>query len=157
MQREFEVHMYLLCIVYVLTAILAVLGNSLVLIAVWRTATLHSPSNVLLSGLALSDLAVGLVVQPAWVSCKIALMQQMCWFYFSLEILWTVSADIVTAVTFVTVSAVSFDRFLALKLHLRYRELVTIRRVLIFLILSGSWLPFIQHGRFFTNSQRISL
>ena len=38
------------------SAIVSVVGNSLVLVTIWRTPRLHSASNVLLAGLALSDL-----------------------------------------------------------------------------------------------------
>ena len=52
------------CAVNIPLAITSIIGNLLVLRAVWKTPTLRSPSVVLLCGLALSDLAVGAVVQP---------------------------------------------------------------------------------------------
>ena len=51
----------------VINAILSfttVSGNSAVLIAIWKTSSLHSVANILLASLAVSDLAVGFVVQP---------------------------------------------------------------------------------------------
>ena len=45
----------------------AVFGNSAILIAIWKTSSLHSVANILLANLAVSDLAVGLVGQPLLV------------------------------------------------------------------------------------------
>ena len=42
------------------------------IISIWRTPSLHSPSNILLVGLALSDLGVGLVTFPASIISNIA-------------------------------------------------------------------------------------
>ena len=44
-------------------SVLTIVGNTLVLVAVWRTPSLRSPSVILLCGLATTDLAVGLLVQ----------------------------------------------------------------------------------------------
>lgn len=46
----------------------AVLGNSSILLTIWKTSSLHSVSNILLSSLAVSDLSIGLVVQPIFVA-----------------------------------------------------------------------------------------
>ena len=47
-----------------ITAITAVIGNSLIINALRRNHSLHSPSKALLFCLALSDFGVGLIVQP---------------------------------------------------------------------------------------------
>ncbi|KAK2558428.1 hypothetical protein P5673_019136, partial [Acropora cervicornis] len=49
-------------------SIFAVVGNIIVLIAIWQTPSLQKPSIILLSGLALADAGVGLVVQPVYTS-----------------------------------------------------------------------------------------
>ena len=56
------------CAVNIPLAITSIIGNLLVLHAVWKTPTLRLPSMVLLCGLALSDLAVGAVVQPLFIT-----------------------------------------------------------------------------------------
>ena len=43
-------------------SVLTIVGNTLVLVAVWRTPYLRSPSVILLCGLATTDLAVGLLM-----------------------------------------------------------------------------------------------
>ena len=46
----------------------AIVGNALIFISLVRTPSLLSPSNVLLLSLALTDLGVGLVVQPYYIT-----------------------------------------------------------------------------------------
>ena len=124
-------------IVNAVSAISATIGNSLILLAIWRTPTLHTPSIVLLSGLALSDLAVGLIVQPLWIFYKITMIQRNRVLSSNLGSKWYPLSEMLTAVTFLTVCAVTFERFLALKLHLRYHELVTFNRL--HLVLGTIW------------------
>ena len=45
---------------------IAIVINLLILLAISKTPSLHSPSNTLLFGLALSDLGVGLIVHPCF-------------------------------------------------------------------------------------------
>ena len=56
------------CAVNLPLALTAIIGNTLVLHAVWKTPALRSPSMVLLCGLALSDLAVGAIAQPLFIA-----------------------------------------------------------------------------------------
>ena len=56
------------CAVNIPFALTSIIGNTLVLHAVWKTPSLRSPSILLLCGLALSDLAVGAVVQPLFIT-----------------------------------------------------------------------------------------
>ena len=55
-------------------SVLTIVGNALVLVAVWRTPSLRSPSVILLCGLATTDLAVGLLVQPLFLSMELTLL-----------------------------------------------------------------------------------
>ena len=131
--QTFPEMLYFLCIANAVLAILATAGNSLVILSIWRAPSLRSQSNVLLSGLALSDLTVGLIVQPSWIAHKITLLQNNCFARSHVLIVWLCTFDLVSAVTFVNICSISFDLFLALTLHLRYHELVTIHRLLIYL------------------------
>ena len=49
-------------------ASVAILGNALVVYGVWKTPSLRSPSNLLLCGLASTDLIVGLIAQPLFIT-----------------------------------------------------------------------------------------
>lgn len=125
----------LLCTVNIVSAILATIGNALVLVAVWRTPSLRCPSNVILMGLAIADLGIGLLVQPTWIFVKVANLQATDdTLSFSLgAYVYDILSNLLVTVSFLTLACVSFERLLALILHLRYRELVTITRVLFLL------------------------
>ena len=127
-----------LCVVNAVLAIIATVGNSLVLAALWRTPSLRSPTYVLLSGLALSDLGVGLIGQPTFVGFIIVHMQRNCHLFYQLLNIYLFIGSVLSHVTFLTLCAVTFERFLALKIYLRYRELVTVRQTL--LLLGSIWI-----------------
>ena len=50
------------CVVNAFFSMTAMIGNGLVLGTSWKTQALHTTSNILLFGLALSDFGVGLIV-----------------------------------------------------------------------------------------------
>ena len=87
----------------------------------------------LLLSLAVSDLAVGLLVHPIFVAHLIIQILQntsdnaygTVFAIFSR----TLEAALATA-SFFSVVAITVDRFLAIHLHLRYQELVTHKRVI---------------------------
>ena len=121
------------CVVNSVFSLTAFTGNGLVLGTIWKTPSLHSPSHVLLFGLALSDFGVGFIVQPLYVTCS--LIEIMTQKY--LIVVWTmyrVTQAIFVSATVLTLTAVSIDRFLALYLHLRYPAVVTANRVVITLL-----------------------
>ena len=105
-------------------------GNGVVILAVWRTPALHTPSNVFLCCLALSDLTVGLIAQPSFVIHKIGELLESYSMYCTTRIL-TESVGYITAGTSVlTMTGIAIERYLALYLHLRYKEVVTTKRIL---------------------------
>ena len=71
---------YIYCAIIGLLIPIAILGNSLVLAAIIRTPSLHSPSSAFLYTLAMSDLIVGFFVQPLYIADEfttIAFMQPL--------------------------------------------------------------------------------
>ena len=106
---------------------ICITGNVLVLAAVWRNPSLRTPSIILLCSLAVSDLFVGFFVLPVNIAiarfilsgsssnsrlsqASLALTIQLC----------GVSLD--------TMTAISVDRYLALRYHMRYPNMMTSRR-----------------------------
>ena len=121
-----EMHYYTtaICVaVNVLLCFTSLFGNCAILITLWKTASLHSPANILLASLAVSDLAVGLVLQPFYITVLLNNFTNRFVIYF----------DIFTAflcfASFCTTAAIGVDRLLALQLHLRYKAEVTPFRV----------------------------
>lgn len=115
-------------------SIVAVFGNIIVLIAIWQTPSLQKPSIILLSGLALADAGVGLVVQPVYASIH-ALIATNHTDICSLVTFYNFSSSFLSGISVATVAALSIDRFLALHLNLRYLEIVTITKAKTSLVL----------------------
>ena len=120
-------------------SIIATLANVLVIISIWRTRSLRTPANMFLIGLALSDLGVGFFVQPFFIASSISSAKQgtgnsTCIFTAAFRI----TAAFLSIVSFKTVTAISVERYLSLRLHLRYEDVVTMKRVR--LILAVIWL-----------------
>ena len=111
------------------TSITATIGNLLVLVTIWRSPHLHTSSNTLLFGLALSDLCVGLISEPLNVGFLAMLLKNSgkitsC----TLTNARTLISLFLTTVTLLTITAMSVDRYLAIYLHLRYEQVVTEER-----------------------------
>ena len=112
----------------------AIVLNVITIHAIRKTLSLPKTLKTLLLSLTVSDVGVGLWVQP---------------FYTSLLIKWSqgnnpgcdtakafyIIAHLFFYSSFSNVVAVSVDRFLAIHLHLRYQELVTHKRVVAVVIL----------------------
>ena len=139
------------CILTVPTSLTATLGNLLVLISIWRTPSLHSPSNVLLVGLALSDLGVGLFVQPIFLVYNIAKIKGLMELFCSSVVTLYVTGFCLCGVSLLTLTAISLDRYIAVHLHLRYKEIVTVKRVTAVLV--SIWMVGIIYGLLFLWSR----
>ena len=118
------------CVVNTILLIVSVLANSLIVTAVWRTSSLRYPSVVFLCGLAVSDLAVGLIVQPLFVSIELFKMHGHPKVDCALEKAFITLAFTFCGVSFGNVTCISFDRYLAIHYPLRYRTIVTLPRVI---------------------------
>ena len=51
--------------------LISIVGNALVLLAIFRTPSIHSTSIIMLTSLAFSDLLVGLLAQPLFIADEI--------------------------------------------------------------------------------------
>ena len=111
----------------VFSALTAIVFNSITIQAIRKTSSLPNPLKILLLSLAFSDLAVGLVAQPLWI---VTLSREE-----DTEVLCIIQSALANA-SFLGIMALNVDRFLAVHLHLRYRELVTYKRVLSLAILT---------------------
>ena len=114
-----------------LFSITAILGNTLILIALQKDSSLHPPSKLLYRCLAITDLLVGLITEPNNALNLLSLgtehhLSDLCFYTAAIG---TVSFTILSAVSLLTMTAISVDRLLALLLGLRYRHIVTLRRV----------------------------
>lgn len=112
----------------------ATVQNMPVIAAIVKTPSLHTPSNVLLCSLALTDLTVGCVVHPVFVAFKARLLLGEFW---CLLLLVKEGLLIYTGIlSMLILLAISLERLIALRLHLRYGVLITIPRVLAVVIVT---------------------
>ena len=116
---------------------IAIVGNALVFVSIARTPSLISPSNVLLLGLAFTDFCIGLVAQPLFITWKLFQLVGTGKNINMLASLQVYVSNFLCVASFVNITFLSVDRFLALYLHLRYKELVTIKRTVF--VLGNSW------------------
>ena len=113
-------------------SVTAFLTNLLIIVALQKPSSLHQPSKLLLGCLASTDLCVGLITQPLFVAFLMSSENSKRCYYVQL-FLSTTSA-IFCGVSVVTLTAISVDRLLAVKLGLRYRQVVTLRRLWVLVV-----------------------
>ncbi|XP_078352954.1 alpha-1A adrenergic receptor-like [Oculina patagonica] len=123
-------------IINIVTAPLAVMVNILVVTAVFSSSRLRTPSNLLIACLALSDVLVGLTAQPGYISYRLMENQHRSVPCF-VRIVYNAAFYICFGVSFMTLSAVSYERFLAVRLLVRYNTLFDSRRVIKYML--GIW------------------
>ena len=130
------------CIFNLVFSVVAVLGNLLVIHALWKSSSIPATAKKLFLSLALSDFAVGMLPQLMWGIIIAVMLSKTsngdsnfasfcpvivtaCYFFtFSL-----------CSASFFTIAVIAVDRLLAISLHLRYHELVTSKRINMVLIM----------------------
>ena len=130
------------CIFNLVFSVVAVLGNLLVIHALWKSSSIPATVKKLFLSLALSDFAVGMLPQLMWGIIIAVMLSKTsngdsnfasfcpvivtaCYFFtFSL-----------CSASFFTIAVIAVDRLLAISLHLRYHELVTSKRINMVLIM----------------------
>ena len=108
--------------------------NIVTIQAIRKTPSLSKTLRTLLLSLAVSDVGVGLLGQPFYVSLVVEWLQQNnpgC----ITNLVFIFILNSFSLVSLLGVAALSVDRFLAIHLHLRYQELVTHKRVVVVVIL----------------------
>ena len=115
-------------------SIAAFLGNTLVLIALNKETALHPPSKLLYRNLAITDLCVGIIVEPLSVVYLTSVVKERLDICYYANLAETFSGYTLCSVSLLTLTAISVDRLLALLLGLRYRQVVTLRRTFITVI-----------------------
>ena len=125
-----------------LSGLAAVTGNAVVLWLFYKNESLRTISNRFLASLSVADLLVGLVKEPALIVIRCLLEPPKHYILFKVMItLWIHT----TAATTFNVCCVSLDRFIAIRLPLRYQDIMTKKRcytAIIFVWLISLGLPF---------------
>ena len=105
---------------------LAVVGNSLVMAAIWRNTSLRTPSYIILSGLAVTDLCTGVITEPFYVAVRLMCLHKRNESYLLLFLFYVMAFCLTffTYLTLVLVTLMSIERWL----HMTRRSLLTVRR-----------------------------
>ena len=109
------------------TSYAAVMLNIVAIIALRKTPSLRKPLKILLLSISVSDLCVGLLVQP--LNVALHLIDKRNPIFAPLARVNTISTTFFCTATLLGICAVSVDRFLTIHLQPRYQEIVTHRRV----------------------------
>ena len=115
--------------VNIVLSITASLGNILILIALRKATSIHPPTKLLFQCLAITDLGVGLISQPLMATLMLMAdnIDIKIW-KICLKLLSSLSIPFCGVSVFAS-TALSVDRLLALFLGLRYRHVVTLKRI----------------------------
>ncbi|XP_060909543.1 trace amine-associated receptor 13c-like [Labrus mixtus] len=106
-------------------SLLTVALNLLIIISVFHFRHLHTPTNILLLSLAVSDCLVGLILIPNYI-----LLQTSCWFFSDhVCTLLNYFTFIITSTSIGNIVLISVDRYVAICDPLHYSTRVTQRRV----------------------------
>ena len=110
-------------------SITAFLGNALILVALRKESSLHPPSKHLLRTMTTTDLCVGLFVEPLNVTLIMAVMNEHWNICRYAVVAVSIVSHILCEVSLLTLTAIRVDRLLTLLLGLRYKQVVTLKRV----------------------------
>ena len=126
-----------LLVINTILSITAFLGNTLILAALHKESSLHPPSKLLLRSLAMTDLLVGIIVEPLNVAYLMSVKSERWDICHNVYVALFIASHILCSVSLLVLTAISVDRLLALWLGLRYRQVVTLRSVCITVIVSS--------------------
>ncbi|XP_074514718.1 trace amine-associated receptor 13c-like [Sebastes fasciatus] len=112
-------------------SVLTVALNLLVIISVSHFRQLHTPTNILLLSLAVSDFLVGLLLMPGELIRKTS-----CWFFGDIMCsLYKYLSFIITSASVGVMVLISVDRYVAICDPLHYTIRITVNRVKLFVCL----------------------
>ena len=125
------------CVLNAFLSYTAVMLNCLTIYALTKLSSLPRPLKTLLLSLAVSDLGVGLMVQPSYIASLVMEMEHKTENNPAYNItykFYVFTVNLFGYASFFGVTFLSLDRFLAVYLHLRYQELVTHKRVVVVMV-----------------------
>ena len=109
-KKENYSQLIFLTAVHSILSITAFLGNTLILVALHKESSLHPPSKLLFRNLATTDLCVGIIVQPLYVSYLQSLVSEgwnICRTVFAAN---HITAYILCSVSLLTLTTISVDK-----------------------------------------------
>ena len=135
----------------------ASLGNVLILLTLYKVSFLHPVTKFLFACLATTDLCVGLFSQPLFVAniiLNINLANTDLDILFQMDEVLFISSCVLCGVSVLISTAISVDRLLVLLLRLKYRQVVTLKRAQVVILIC--WVTAVSCGLVHVWSQTIS-
>ena len=137
----------------IIPAIATVVGNSVFLLTLIRTKSLHRPSNILLGALCVSDLLVGYITRPLYICflIKILLKHEVT---AELSFALGISFLLCSGLSFNLAVHITIDRYVAICHPFFYHTFATCKKYIISTIASWVlWIIFVslETRWFFTN------
>ena len=123
-------------VINILVAPNAIIANVLILVAIINCSHLRSPSNLLIASLVLSDVLVGLTSQPGYISYRLLENQHQGVPCYAM-VLYIVAFYICFGVSCMTLTAISFERFVAVRFPGIYTTFFSRKRIVEYVI--GIW------------------
>ena len=116
------------CVFNAFSSYTAIMLNIVTIQAIRKTS-LPKPLKTFLLSLGISDLGVGLFVQPLFIGHLVMKLEEHTESNPTFNTISIATQNLFVLASFFGVVSLSADRFLAIHLHLRYQELVTHKRV----------------------------
>lgn len=129
------------CVLNLVFSFVTVLGNVLVIRALWKALLIPPTIKTLFLSLAISDLAVGMLSQPMFGVIIAVMLRRLSNGEYNfasfcptvLTVCYYFIFGILLA-SFLNIIIITLDRLLAVRLHLRYQDLVTLKRLITVLV-----------------------
>lgn len=126
------------CLVAIPFLVTSIVGNITMLFCLWKCRSLHAPFKALLRSLVLSDLGVGLVVQPLFLASNYIAFTGNLSFFCVVQGVYNTIGYFFAGVSFMTTTSIALDRFFAIQLRIRYRQFATLKKALT--LLAFTWI-----------------
>ena len=100
-----------------------------------RTSRVHAASKTLYCSLAATDLVVGFIIQPCFVVRMVTGREVLTHICRLMDIIINAAGVISVGVSLQKLSVISVDRVLAIRLKIRYKDVVTVTRIRVVLVI----------------------
>ena len=123
-----------IAVLNIFLSITALLGNTLILSALRKETSLQPASKILYRNLTITDLCVGVVVQPLIAAYLLSEVNETWIICYYTGLTAFIAGVILCLASLITVTAISVDRLLVLLLGFKYKEAVTRKRANIIVV-----------------------
>ena len=115
-------------------AFFAFSGNGIICLTFWKSSQLRSQSQLFLWCLAFADFLTGLIVQPFYGAYKIVYIAGYVSASCVLRVIIETVAWFSAALSCALVSSIIGERYLALHYHMRYHDVITTKRIILYIV-----------------------